>query len=233
VRGLVQGVGFRPTVWRLAQDCGIAGEVWNDAQGVMIQAWGMPAALDEFIHRLRENPPPLARIDAVECAPLRDAPYHSSFDIVASRAGLAQTSVVPDAATCVLCMAETLSASDRRHRYPFTNCTHCGPRFSIASAIPYDRANTSMRRFALCHDCVAEYEDPADRRFHAQPLACPRLRPDNLTGAAGRRAYAGYGRCGGGCCPATAQWRDYRRKGYRRVSSRLRCLQCRDRRTVA
>jgi hydrogenase maturation protein HypF len=160
-------------VWRLAQDCSIAGEVWNDAQGVMIQAWGMPAALDEFVHRLRENPPPLARIDAVECAPLRDTPYHSSFEIVASRTGLAQTSVVPDAATCVLCMAETLRASDRRHRYPFTNCTHCGPRFSITSAIPYDRANTSMRRFALCQDCAAEYEDPADRRFHAQPLACP------------------------------------------------------------
>jgi hydrogenase maturation protein HypF len=173
VRGLVQGVGFRPTVWRLAQDCGIAGEVWNDAQGVMIQAWGMPAALDEFIHRLRDNPPPLARIDKVECAPLRDAPSHSGFDIVASRTGVAQTGVVPDAASCELCISETSNPSDRRHRYPFTNCTHCGPRFSIVSAIPYDRANTSMRRFALCPDCGAEYEDPADRRFHAQPLAYP------------------------------------------------------------
>jgi len=173
VRGLVQGVGFRPTVWRLAQDCGIAGEVWNDAQGVMIQAWGMPAALDEFVHRLRDNPPPLSPIDAVECAPLSHAQSHSSFDIVASRTGVAQTGVVPDAASCELCMAETLSPSDRRHRYPFTNCTHCGPRFSIVSAIPYDRANTSMRRFALCPDCTAEYEDPAGRRFHAQPLACP------------------------------------------------------------
>ena len=173
VRGLVQGVGFRPTVWRLAQDCGIAGKVWNDAQGVMIQAWGMPAALDEFVHRLRDNPPPLARIDTVECAPLSDAQSRSSFDIVASRTGVAQTSVVPDAAVCELCMAETLSPSDRRHRYPFTNCTHCGPRFSIVRAIPYDRANTSMRRFALCPDCTAEYEDSADRRFHAQPLACP------------------------------------------------------------
>jgi hydrogenase maturation protein HypF len=170
---LVQGVGFRPTVWRLAQDCGIAGEVWNDAQGVMIQAWGMPAALDEFVHRLRDNPPPLARIDTVECTPLSTAQSHSSFDIIASRTGVAQTGVAPDAASCELCMAETLSPSDRRHRYPFTNCTHCGPRFSIVSAIPYDRANTSMRRFALCPDCNAEYEDPAERRFHAQPLACP------------------------------------------------------------
>ena len=192
VRGLVQGVGFRPTVWRLAQDCGIAGEVWNDAQGVMIQAWGMPAALDEFVHRLRDNPPPLARIDTVECAPLRTAQSHSSFDIVASRTGVAQTGVVPDAASCELCTAETLSPSDRRRRYPFTNCTHCGPRFSIVSAIPYDRANTSMRRFALCPDCAAEYEDPSDRRFHAQPLACPVCGPtiwlkrlgDGLTPAA-------------------------------------------------
>jgi hydrogenase maturation protein HypF len=173
VRGLVQGVGFRPTIWRLAQDCGIAGEVWNDAQGVMIQAWGMPAALDEFVHRLRDNPPPLARIDTVECAPLSAAPSHSGFDIVASRMGVTQTGVVPDAASCELCMAETLSPTDRRHRHPFTNCTHCGPRFSIVNAIPYDRTNTSMGRFRLCSDCTAEYEDPADRRFHAQPLACP------------------------------------------------------------
>jgi hydrogenase maturation protein HypF len=149
VRGLVQGVGFRPTVWRLAQDCGIAGEVWNDAQGAMIQAWGMPAALDKFVDRLRDNPPPLARIDTVECAPLSAAQSHSSFDIVASRTGVAQTGVVPDAASCELCIAETLSPSDRRHRYPFTNCTHCGPRFSIVSAIPYDRANTSMHRVRL------------------------------------------------------------------------------------
>jgi hydrogenase maturation protein HypF len=177
VRGLVQGVGFRPAVWRLAQDCGIAGEVWNDAQGVMIQAWGMPAALDEFVHRLHENPPPLARIDTVECVPLSNAQSRSSFDIVASRTGAAQTGILPDAASCGICMAETVNPSDRRHRYPFTNCTHCGPRFSIVSAIPYDRANTSMRRFALCPDCAAEYEDPADRRFHAQPLACPACGP--------------------------------------------------------
>jgi hydrogenase maturation protein HypF len=177
VRGLVQGVGFRPAVWRLAQDYGITGEVWNDAQGVMIQAWGAPAALENFIGRLRNDAPPLAHVDAVECAPLSDAQGSSAFRIVASLAGAARTGVVPDAATCELCLAETLNSTDRRHRYPFTNCTHCGPRFSIVQAIPYDRANTSMARFVLCPDCRQEYEDPGDRRFHAQPLACPACGP--------------------------------------------------------
>jgi hydrogenase maturation protein HypF len=177
VRGLVQGVGFRPAVWRLAQECGIAGEVWNDAQGVMIQAWGAPAALDDFVDSLREGAPPLARVDTIDCAPLSNLPPVSDFRITASRAGAAQTGVVPDAATCGLCLAETQSAADRRHRYPFTNCTHCGPRFSIVQSIPYDRANTSMSRFALCVDCQREYDDPTDRRFHAQPLACSACGP--------------------------------------------------------
>lgn len=177
VRGLVQGVGFRPTVWRLAQDCGIAGEVWNDDQGVMIRAWGIPAALDNFVRRLRDDAPPLARIDMVECMPLGEARPSDAFHIIASRSGTAQTGIVPDAATCATCLSEIQSAADRRHRYSFTNCTHCGPRFSIVRAIPYDRANTSMSRFTLCADCRAEYEDPADRRFHAQPLACPACGP--------------------------------------------------------
>jgi hydrogenase maturation protein HypF len=177
VRGLVQGVGFRPAVWRLAQDCGIAGEVWNDAQGVMIQAWGAAAALDDFVHRLQDGAPPLARVDTIDCAPLSDLQPASDFRIIASRAGTVLTGVVPDAATCALCLAETQNAADRRHKYPFTNCTHCGPRFSIVQSIPYDRANTSMARFALCPQCQREYDDPADRRFHAQPLACPACGP--------------------------------------------------------
>jgi hydrogenase maturation protein HypF len=177
VRGLVQGVGFRPAVWRLAQHCGIAGEVWNDAQGVMIQAWGAPAALDDFVHRLRDGAPLLARVDTIDCAPLSDLQPVSDFRIVASRAGAVQTGVVADAATCALCLAETQNTADRRYRYPFTNCTHCGPRFSILHSIPYDRANTSMSRFALCPECQREYDDPADRRFHAQPLACPACGP--------------------------------------------------------
>lgn len=199
VRGLVQGVGFRPAVWRLAQDCGIAGAVWNDAQGLMIEVWGTPAALDDFMHRLRDDAPPLARVDTIDCAPLSDLQLVSDFRILASRAGAVQTGVVPDAATCGMCLAETQNAADRRHRFPFTNCTHCGPRFSIIQSIPYDRANTSMSRFALCVDCQREYDDPADRRFHAQPLACPACGPtvwlEPLSGAV---------RCATGNAVATA-----------------------------
>jgi hydrogenase maturation protein HypF len=176
VRGLVQGVGFRPTVWRLARDCGISGDVRNDAEGVVIRAWGMPAALDDFIRRLREDAPPLARVDRVERTPLGRGGSPAGFCIAASRGGAVQTGVVPDAATCEECRAE-IAAEGRRRGYPFTNCTHCGPRFSILRAIPYDRANTSMAAFALCSDCRGEYDSPADRRFHAQPLACPDCGP--------------------------------------------------------
>jgi hydrogenase maturation protein HypF len=177
VRGLVQGVGFRPTVWRLARDCGLAGDVWNDAEGVMIRAWGRPADLDRFLRRLEDQPPPLARIDSIAWALSEDNPIDGGFHIVSSRAGEVHTAVGPDAATCQACLGETLDPSDRRYNYPFTNCTHCGPRLSIVRAVPYDRCNTSMAEFALCPTCRAEYEDPEDRRFHAQPTACPSCGP--------------------------------------------------------
>jgi hydrogenase maturation protein HypF len=177
VRGLVQGVGFRPTVWRLARDCELAGDVWNDAEGVMIRAWGRPANLDRFVRRLEEQPPPLARIDTVEWAPSEDIPSDGGFHILSSRAGEVHTAVVPDAATCQACLGETFRPSDRRYRYPFTNCTHCGPRLSIVRAVPYDRCNTSMAKFNLCPACRAEYDDPEDRRFHAQAAACPACGP--------------------------------------------------------
>jgi hydrogenase maturation protein HypF len=177
IRGLVQGVGFRPRVWRLARDCRLTGEVWNDAEGVMIRAWGQPPDLDRFLARLDEEPPPLARIDAVEWEPFDGSPIDEGFHIVPSRAGEVHTGVVPDAATCQACLAEIVSPGDRRYRYPFTNCTHCGPRLSIVRAVPYDRSNTSMAEFALCLACRAEYEDPEDRRFHAQPTACPACGP--------------------------------------------------------
>ncbi|MEJ2576180.1 MAG: carbamoyltransferase HypF, partial [Gammaproteobacteria bacterium] len=177
VRGQVQGVGFRPTVWRIARDLGLDGDVRNDGEGVLIRLLGSATAVDAFCRRLRAQCPPLARIDALERAPLADPPTRTGFHIVESAATAVRTGVVPDAATCPACRAEITDPTDRRHRYPFTNCTHCGPRLTIVRAIPYDRANTSMAVFPMCPTCAAEYADPADRRFHAQPNACPACGP--------------------------------------------------------
>jgi len=176
VRGLVQGVGFRPHVWRLARVLGLVGHVANDGEGVAIIAWGSLAQLAEFATRLTTEAPPLARIDAMEqAAHTGAAPV--DFTILASHASAPRTAIVPDAATCPACRAELFDPADRRHGYAFGNCTHCGPRLTIIRAIPYDRANTAMAPFAMCATCAAEYADPADRRFHAQPTACPACGP--------------------------------------------------------
>ncbi|MEJ2345886.1 MAG: carbamoyltransferase HypF [Gammaproteobacteria bacterium] len=173
VRGIVQGVGFRPTVWRIARELELAGDVRNDGDGVLIRVAGPRAALDRFADRLRLEPPPLARIEAVERQALPKADgLPAEFRIVASAGTAAHTGVAADAAVCAACAEETLNPFSRRYRYPFTNCTHCGPRLSIIRAIPYDRANTSMADFRQCPQCLSEYQDPADRRFHAQPNAC-------------------------------------------------------------
>ncbi len=172
VRGTVQGVGFRPNVWRLARECALRGEVLNDARGVLIRVTGEKAGLDEFQRRLKSETPPLSKIDAIECVPIPKPGVFTDFRIVESAGGKTRTHVTPDAALCAACMEETLSPFERRFRYPFTNCTHCGPRFSIVKSVPYDRANTSMSKFDLCADCADEYENPKDRRFHAQPVAC-------------------------------------------------------------
>ena len=177
VRGLVQGVGFRPTVWQLARRHGLAGEVRNDGGGVVIVARAPLAAIDAFLRELEAAPPPLARIDSIERRGLDWSPDFDGFAIAASRADSVRTAVVADAATCAACRAEIESPFDRRHGYAFTNCTHCGPRLSIVTDIPYDRGNTSMAEFEMCAACRAEYEDPADRRFHAQPNACPDCGP--------------------------------------------------------
>ena len=177
VRGIVQGVGFRPTVWRLAHELGLAGDVLNDAAGVLIHLWGPRGGRDVLVRRLESECPPLARIDSIERQAAEGICGHAGFRIVASAGGAVQTHVAPDAATCPACLAEVLDPADRRHRYPFTNCTHCGPRLSIVRRIPYDRANTSMAPFVMCTACDAEYGDPADRRFHAQPNACPACGP--------------------------------------------------------
>ncbi len=172
VRGTVQGVGFRPFVWRLAGELGLDGWVLNDAEGVLVEVQGDPAELARFRARVASDAPPLARVDSVDweaCAPEAG----SGFAIAKSRGGTAATPVTPDAATCPECLAELLDPANRRFRYPFINCTHCGPRFTITRGIPYDRPRTTMAPFALCPECEAEYRDPADRRFHAQPNACP------------------------------------------------------------
>ncbi len=178
IRGLVQGVGFRPMVWRVARAAGVRGHVINDGEGVLISAWGDQDELDQLCAQILIQCPPLARIDSME-REVADtaAPKESVFEIRASQATAIHTGVVADAATCPACRAEIFDPDDRRSRYPFTNCTHCGPRLSIVRGIPYDRANTSMAAFRQCPECQAEYDDPADRRFHAQPNACPECGP--------------------------------------------------------
>ena len=173
VRGAVQGVGFRPMVWRLATEHGLRGWVSNDAQGVVMLVGGSAAAIEAFVAALPGRTPPLARIDAIERETVAEKPDNADFRIIASRGGKVRTGVVADAATCPACLAEIADPTARRYRYPFTNCTHCGPRLSIIEAIPYDRGATTMKEFPLCAECAAEYANPEDRRFHAQPIACP------------------------------------------------------------
>ncbi len=176
VRGRVQGVGFRPFVWLCAHSLGLSGEVFNDSEGVLIRVAGTVEAIAELQRRLQHEAPPLAQVEAVEVAPYAGR-LRGDFRIAASREGPVQTQVSPDARICDACLGDITDPANRRHRYAFTNCTHCGPRFSIVKAIPYDRRNTSMAPFALCAACAAEYGDPADRRYHAQPVACPACGP--------------------------------------------------------
>ncbi|MBM0104977.1 carbamoyltransferase HypF [Steroidobacter sp. S1-65] len=176
VRGRVQGVGFRPTVWRLARDLGLCGEVQNDAEGVLIRVSGAREAISSFLERLERAAPPLARIERIEPQPIEPL-LTDDFIIAESHEGVVRTQIAPDAAVCADCARETLNPFERRYRYPFTNCTHCGPRLSIVHGIPYDRTATTMSSFALCDSCAAEYRNPADRRFHAEAIACHRCGP--------------------------------------------------------
>ncbi len=176
MRGIVQGVGFRPFVYALARRHGLSGSVRNDAEGVRIEVEGAPEDLDLFLRGITEDAPPLAVVESVGWEPL-SACGDEGFRIEASRIGAARTFVSPDVATCDDCLAEVFDPADRRHRYPFTNCTNCGPRFTITRSVPYDRATTTMSRFRMCPDCQGEYDDPSDRRFHAQPNACPACGP--------------------------------------------------------
>ena len=171
VRGRVQGVGFRPNVLRLARELGLAGEVLNDSEGVLIRASGAASAMVSFLERIAGEAPVLARVEAIETRPLATA-LDGEFCVVESKGGSVRTEVAPDAAICRACMQEIFAPSERRFRYPFTTCTDCGPRLSIVRAIPYDRAATTMAGFPLCPTCEAEYRDPGNRRFHAEATAC-------------------------------------------------------------
>jgi hydrogenase maturation protein HypF len=176
VRGRVQGVGFRPTVWRLASELGLDGEVLNDGAGVLIRLRGEASGIDALLGRLQRRPPPLARIDRIERRAFAGI-LPAGFRIAASEAGPPHTEIAPDAALCAACAAEILTPGARRYGYAFANCTHCGPRLSILRAMPYDRTRTTMAAFAPCPDCAAEYRDSADCRFHAEPIACPACGP--------------------------------------------------------
>lgn len=177
IGGAVQGVGFRPFVYRLAAGLGICGQVSNNTTGVVIEAEAPRRTLDEFLKRLRADAPPAARILTFESSFHQSAGFQD-FQIQPSEDRGEKTAMpMADLATCTACLSEIHDPAARRFAYPFTNCTQCGPRFTIMADIPYDRLNTTMRAFDLCADCRAEYENPADRRFHAQPLACPECGP--------------------------------------------------------
>ena len=177
VRGVVQGVGFRPFAYTVAAELGLSGSVRNDSAGAVIEIEGDAAAIRAFVDRLRESPPPLAVIDDVESQtiPTRGGTGFTIADTSRSPGG--RTLASPDVAMCVDCAAEQRDPADRRFRHAFVNCTNCGPRFTIIESLPYDRASTTMARFAMCADCAREYADPTDRRFHAQPVCCPNCGP--------------------------------------------------------
>jgi|KBSSwiStaDraftv2_1062776.scaffolds.fasta_scaffold00356_19 hydrogenase maturation protein HypF len=178
IRGVVQGVGFRPWVYRLATEGGLAGRVRNDESGVTVDAFGSEDALDLFTRRLRTSPPPAAAIEMLRAYEIPPEPLESfSISLSCDAAVDRRLSIPPDLATCPACLSEVFDPTDRRYRYPFTNCTECGPRFTIARDVPYDRRTTTMAPFTMCADCRREFEDVHDRRFHAQPNACPLCGP--------------------------------------------------------
>ena len=186
IRGQVQGVGFRPTVYRIARQLNLCGEVMNDGIGVKVILQAESFLVDQFIEQIKLQCPPLARIDSMEREELDESAHYSNFSISSSRSGAIQTGIIPDAATCSDCLQDIRNPQNRRAGYAFTNCTHCGPRLSIVQQIPYDRSHTSMKSFRLCEPCQQEYDDPDDRRFHAQPNACPDCGPSlTMTDAQG------------------------------------------------
>ncbi len=189
VEGTVQGVGFRPYVYRLAGELGVAGHVLNDSRGVVVEVEAEPETVDRFLARLAAEAPPLAHVESVVSEAVAQTGERGFAIRESPRDGEPRAAVTPDSATCPDCLAELFDPGDRRFRYPFTNCTNCGPRFTIVRDVPYDRPHTTMAGFTMCTACRSEYEDPGDRRFHAQPNACPECGPRvELVDAAGAAA---------------------------------------------
>ncbi|HZV75283.1 MAG TPA: carbamoyltransferase HypF [Conexibacter sp.] len=189
IGGVVQGVGFRPHVHRLARELALAGWVRNDERGVLLEIEGPPDALDAFLARVIASAPRLAVVEEMRTRELQPSGACGFAILASDRAGTAAALVSPDVAVCADCLAELLDPADRRYRHPFATCTNCGPRYTIVQGVPYDRARTTMAGFPLCAECRAEYEDPADRRFHAEPIACPACGPHvRLLGADGQPA---------------------------------------------
>jgi hydrogenase maturation protein HypF len=172
IRGIVQGVGFRPAIWHLAHKHQLKGEVWNDGQGVAIHVVGDKPNIDAFIAQIPHQLPPLASVESIEVVTCQPKRHFNDFCIVASQHHHVDTAIPADAAICPDCLADITDPNNRRYRYPFTNCTHCGPRLSIVKTLPYDRQNTSMAAFTMCLQCQQEYESPYNRRFHAQANCC-------------------------------------------------------------
>lgn len=177
IQGAVQGVGFRPFIYRLATELELGGWVNNSAQGVVIEVEGSKQQLETFLEKIESEKPPLAIIKSIESSWLKPIGYNNTFEIHDSVEGEKTAIVLPDIATCPDCLREIFDSTNRRYHYPFTNCTNCGPRYTIIQGLPYDRKNTTMKAFGMCPQCQAEYGNPLDRRFHAQPNACPQCGP--------------------------------------------------------
>ena len=172
ISGTVQGVGFRPTVYRIAKDLNLKGDICNDGEGVLIRVSGSQESIEKFVKIIQLESPKLANINQLTRIVCQQNFEFNDFIISDSINTVVKTQIVPDAATCEDCKQEIFNPLSRYYRYPFTNCTHCGPRFSIINSIPYDRHHTSMKAFTMCSECSSEYADIENRRFHAQPVAC-------------------------------------------------------------
>ena len=223
VEGTVQGVGFRPYVYRLAGELGVAGHVLNDSHGVVVEVEAAPETVEQFLVRLPAEAPPLASIDRVIAETLAETGERGFAIRESPDGGEPRAAVAPDTATCEDCLAELFDPADRRFRYPFTNCTNCGPRFTIVRGVPYDRPNTTMARFEMCAACRREYEDPARPPLPRAAERLPRVRTARAARGRGRPAGRRAGRRGrdGGRCLRFARRRDRGGEGTRRVPPRV------------